>query len=100
MAPLSCVWAPLLARQNKNIIFYQATASPSICLPLRLPSMVPIIPIITWDRRPSGLLVYGHHDSGTHICVCRGTKGAWFCRFWAHSSLKLGHLEKKLQGYL
>jgi hypothetical protein len=26
-----------------------------------------------------------------------GTKGAWFCRFLAHSSLKLGHLEKGLE---
>src|SRR5208282_1628890 len=25
-----------------------------------------------------------------------GAKGAWFCRFLAHSSLKLGHLEKSL----
>src|SRR5208282_1333353 len=40
---------------------------------------------------------YGHNDSGTHICVCRGQKGRGFCRFLLHSSLKLGHLEKSLR---
>ena len=39
---------------------------------------------------------YGHHDSGTHICVCRDQKGRGFAGFLAHSSLKLGHLEKNL----
>ena len=35
MTPLPCVWAPLLAPWNRNIIFFQATSSPSI-----LPSIV------------------------------------------------------------
>ena len=35
MAPLSCVWPPLLSPRNRNIICYQATASLSI-----LPSIV------------------------------------------------------------
>jgi hypothetical protein len=30
MAPLSCVWEPFLAPMNRNIIFYQAIASPGI----------------------------------------------------------------------
>jgi len=30
MAPLSGAWEPFLAPQNRNIIFYQATASPGI----------------------------------------------------------------------
>src|SRR5208282_990457 len=29
-----------------------------------------------------------------------GPKGAWLCRFLAHSSLKLCHLEKKFGGFL
>src|SRR5208282_4213665 len=28
-----------------------------------------------------------------------GPKGAWLCRFLAHNSLKLGHLEKKFRGF-
>ena len=39
---------------------------------------------------------YGHQDSGTHICFCRGQKGRGFCRFLAHNSLNLGRLEKSL----
>jgi hypothetical protein len=30
MAPLSGAWEPFLAPRNRNIIFYQATASPGI----------------------------------------------------------------------
>ena len=73
--------------------------TPVSCVLVRTPYPCLPVPIFTWDRRPSDLLVMG-----TTIVVpiysFVGAKRGVALPVLAHSSLKLGHLEKCLGFFL